>query len=275
MTLTYQQATTLLDNAETAVNRLQEAITRKSIDKTLKPIETRLQSTVATLFRKQGRDVVRALPPVRKHLIETVESDFNDLFDNAIEDTSADMFTAIERAIESGVVIGGKQLIREFKADLVFGLTNPRAVLYTKDRSAEAITQIDNETKDVIRALIVTAVENGTSYQTLARQIKDRYTQFAIGVPQQHIRSRAELVAITEVGNAYQAGNYAAAQDMTASGIKLQKSWHNVGDKRVSDGCKDNSAAGWIDLDEAFPSGHMTPLRFPGCRCAALYRRKQ
>jgi hypothetical protein len=54
----------------------------------------------------------------------------------------------------------------------------------------------------------------------------------------------------------------------------MEKRWLTVGDDRVSDGCKDNQRAGWIALNDAFPSGDDRPLRFPGCRCVVQYRRK-
>lgn len=65
----------------------------------------------------------------------------------------------------------------------------------------------------------------------------------------------------------------AAVKDMASLGLAMEKSWLTVGDNRVSDGCAENEGAGWIPLDEPFPSGDQAPLRFPGCRCTALYRR--
>jgi hypothetical protein len=273
--LTVRAARQLITNLEAANDRLLETITRKKIDQFILPIETSLQSKIAKLFSKQGSAVVKALTPIKKYLTESATSDFNELFDTATLDTSADMQEAIATAVSKAVVIGGKSLLSDFRSSIVFSLTNPRAVTYTKDHAAEAITGIDDHSKADIRTLVLLAVEHGTSYATLAKQIKDRYQQFAIGVPQQHIRSRAELIAVTEVGNAYQAGNYVAAATLEDSGITLEKFWYNRGDNKVSAGCKENTAAGWIDLASAFPSGHMTPLRFPGCRCAAQYRRKK
>lgn len=270
MTTVYQ----LIADVENANNRLCEAITRKKIDTLIKPIETSLETTIAKLFLQQSVAVVKRLTPIKKYLSESAASDFDDLFDDAILSTSADMLAAIDKAIRKGVLIGGKSLVSDFRSSIVFSLTNPRAMAYTEERAATAITSIDAHSKADIRRLVVLTVEHGTAYSELARQIKARYKQFAVGVPQRHIRSRAELIAVTEVGNAYQNGNYVAAKMLEDSGLILQKYWYNRGDERVSDGCITNTSAGWIDLETAFPSGHMTPLRFPGCRCAAQYRRK-
>jgi len=117
-------------------------------------------------------------------------------------------------------------------------------------------------------------MEQGWSYNKTARILSDRYEQFAIGKPQLHIESRAHLIAITESGNAYEEGRLQTAKWMQAQGLDMEHFWLNVGDDRVSDGCLANTAAGWIPLDQPFPSGHMRPLRFPGCRCRSLNRRK-
>lgn len=259
--------------AERAADRLIEALTRRKIDRLITPVETKLHKTVSALFVKQGNAVARRLRPLDKYLAESMSSDFDELFDDAIFDTSSDMQDAIETAVKSGVLLGGKSLIAEFRASVNFSLTNPRAVAYTEQHAAEAIAGIDDTSKADIRRLVVLAVEHGTSYAELARQIKTRYAQFAGTAPQRHIRSRAELVAITETGNAYQAGNLAAAYQLKDSGIKIQKYWFSRDDDRRSDGCRVNTEAGWIDIDKDFPSGDATPLRFPGCRCVAQYRR--
>lgn len=108
----------------------------------------------------------------------------------------------------------------------------------------------------------------------MAREISSRFEEFAVGKPQQHIDSRAHLVAVTETAEAYEEGNRIAAKQIQQQGITMEKFWLTVKDNRVSDGCDENMDAGWIGIDEAFPSGHQRPPRFPGCRCDTLYRRK-
>ena len=101
----------------------------------------------------------------------------------------------------------------------------------------------------------------------------DRFEEFAVGKPQKHIDSRAHLIAITEIGEAYEVGNATVADDLRQAGLPMEKSWLHSRDGKVSDGCLRNAEDGWIPIEQAFTSGHMHPLRFPGCRCAALYRR--
>ena len=269
-----QRTYTALDQVSESLYDLKEALTRAKIDKTLRPLETKLETQLAVLFKRQGSTLVRSLTRLRSYFREGIEEDFDTIFDRVTLDTSADMAEAIQKTYEAALLAGGKALIAEFNSSIVFSLTNPRAIAYTQDYAADLITGIDETTKKDIRSIIVAGVQNGNSYTQIASQIKARYKQFAVGVPQKHIRSRAELIAVTEAGNGYQRGNLAAAYAMKESGLLLEKSWRNVGDRRVSQGCKDNTAAGWIALDDAFPSGHDCPLRFPGCRCTSLYRRK-
>ena len=110
---------------------------------------------------------------------------------------------------------------------------------------------------------------------TLSTYIRDRFEEFAVGKPQLHIESRAHLIAVTEVGEAYSAGSLAAGEALEEAGVAMEKSWSTVGDDRVSAGCLGNEDAGWIPLNDDFPSGHQRPLRFPGCRCDLLMQAKE
>lgn len=257
-----------------AVVCLVEAITRRQVDKTLAPLEVALQKKLAAIFKRQSFAVLKQLGTIRSYFSESAVTDFDDMFENAILDTSTDMIDAIQSSIEAALLNGGKALIRDFKASINFSLTNPRAIAYTKNYAATAITGIDSTTQDDIRRIVLAGISDGASYTEVAANIKARYTQYAIGVPQRHIRSRAELIAVTELGNAYQAGNLAGALTMTDQGLKVQKSWLTSGDDRVSVGCQANQDDGWIDIEDVHSSGDQHPLRFPGCRCVEQYRRK-
>ena len=105
----------------------------------------------------------------------------------------------------------------------------------------------------------------------MAKEIRDKFSEFSVPKPQLHIKDRAELVSVTETANAYGEGNMAFAQDLQSKGLTMVKAWQTVGDDRVSDGCQENQDAGWIGVDEMFPSGDDHEPRFPGCRCACLY----
>lgn len=146
-------------------------------------------------------------------------------------------------------------------------LPNLRARAYAKKHAAEAVTQINDVTRKEIARIVNDGVKSGTSYNDIAKAIKSKFEEFAVPSPQKHIPNRAVLVAVTELANAYCEGNAQVGDYLQSNGVKMMKAWQTLEDDRVSDGCKENEQAGWIPIDKEFPSGHMHPPRFPGCRC--------
>ena len=146
-------------------------------------------------------------------------------------------------------------------------LPNLRARAYAKKHAAEAVTQINDVTRKEIARIVSDGVKSGTSYNDIAKAIKSKFEEFAVPMPQKHIPNRAVLVAVTELANAYCEGNAQVGDYLQSNGVKMMKAWQTLEDDRVSDGCKENEQAGWIPIDKEFPSGHMHPPRFPGCRC--------
>lgn len=146
-------------------------------------------------------------------------------------------------------------------------LPNLRARAYAKKHAAEAVTQINDVTRKEIARIVSDGVKSGSSYNDIAKAIKSKFEEFAVPSPQKHIPNRAVLVAVTELANAYCEGNAQVGDYLQSNGVKMMKAWQTLEDDRVSDGCKENEQAGWIPIDKEFPSGHMHPPRFPGCRC--------
>lgn len=146
-------------------------------------------------------------------------------------------------------------------------LPNLRARAYAKKHAAEAVTQINDVTRKEIARIVSDGVKSGVSYNDIAKAIKSKFEEFAVPSPQKHIPNRAVLVAVTELANAYCEGNAQVGDYLQSNGVKMMKAWQTLEDDRVSDGCKENEQAGWIPIDKEFPSGHLHPPRFPGCRC--------
>lgn len=144
---------------------------------------------------------------------------------------------------------------------------NSRAQAYAKKNAASAVTGINKTTRNEIARIVQNGVDTGMSYGDIAKAINAKFEQFAVPKPQKHIANRGVLVAVTELANAYCAANYEVGDMLQKSGVKMMKIWSTMEDNRVSDGCRANQDAGWIELDKPFPSGDMTPPRFPGCRC--------
>ena len=245
-------------------------------DRALKPIETKLARQMAKAFRAHRTVFMQEFGRVGPRILGEASTPpaIEGALEAAYQATLADFFAPIEEAAGAAIAAAAKHRVAEFQVGFAFDLKNPRAVQAIKNRAAAAVTNIDATTRSEISRIITQGMEEGFSYQKVARQIVAKYEEFGVGKPQAHIRNRAELIAVTEAAEAYEIGNRLVIDEMTAVGLEMEKSWSTVGDDRVSDGCRTNGQVGWIPVDEPFPSGHQHAPRFPGCRCAILYRRR-
>jgi len=257
--------------------RFLEAARRVSKTRALTPIERRLELAMRKVFRAQGAALTRRLARLRGRfpIQEAISpADWLPLFDAAALETLRLFVDPIDLAVGAALKAGALAAIADTRAGMSFTLANPRAVTYLKQYGAKLVKGVDDTTRDYLRTIITQGVDEGWSYGKMAKAITDRYEEFAVGRPQQHIDSRAHLIAITESANGYEQGNRLVVQDLRDGGLEMVKSWLTVGDDLVSDGCQENQAEGWIPLDQAHSSGDQCPPRFPGCRCSELYQRK-
>jgi len=241
----------------------------------LRPLIARAERQLGTLFRKQGR-LMAANLRLAAVFRESAESEAGDrAFDSAADATRPEMTAwaeetvgaAFEAALDAtGVFLG---------IDSSFELPFPEAERYASRRSAELVRGLNATSRERMRGLVARAVEEGWSYDRLAKEIRLTFDGFAAARPQKHIQTRSHLVAVTEMGQAYEEGSAAIARTVQAAGVALEKAWLTAGDDRLESLCLSNEGAGWIDFDDPFPSGHMHPLAHPACRCTGLSRRKE
>lgn len=249
--------------------------------RTLRQVAAGLDKAMATAFRVQGRRFTRHFErKVKPHWPQAKLKEAGVLQDGvtaamaaAARETQRVFVTPIQAAASKCLAAGGNVLIAQLDLAGSFSLKNPRAVAYLEAHGAELVAGINDTTRDAIQSIVTQGVDEGWSYNRTAQAISTRFREFAVGRPQDHIDSRAHLVAVTESGNAYMAGQQAVVGDLMDAGLSMEKAWATIGDDKVSEGCQANEAAGWIAADENFPSGDPHPLRFPGCRCDVRYRR--
>lgn len=264
---------------DAALEQFQEAAAVAQKWRVVRKEESRLEKAMTKAFRAQGRAFLKgfaAMKPLFESTAlreEWTDDDWLQIFDDASGDTFATFLRPIQRGVQTALMAGANNLIGKIGGDVSFSLRNPRAVTYLEQHGAELVTGVNDTTRGYIQTLMRQAADEGWSYNRTAKALTDRYSEFAMGKPQEHIDSRAHLIAVTEVGQAYEEGNDIVVDDLQSSGVSIEKSWSTVGDDRVSEGCQENEDDGWIDYDETHSSGDMHPLRFPGCRCTELYRR--
>ena len=152
----------------------------------------------------------------------------------------------------------------------VLKIVNDRAIAYAQKRAAEMVGmrrdelgrlvpnpnaewQITESTREMLRADVTTAIDEGWSNQKLAKAIKDSYGFSS---------DRASMIARTETSVAAKTG---AMEGYRASGVVASKEWLTANDDLVEEDCQENADAGVIALDDDFPNGDFP---HPGCRCA-------
>ena len=148
-----------------------------------------------------------------------------------------------------------------------FTLANPAAKEYLENYGYKLISQIDNTTRTQIGRIVNLGMEQGDSYSKVARNITDMFSGFSEPSTQFGIKNRAELIAVNEMGNAYESATLTQAQALTLAGLPIEKEWVIAEDGKECDDCLANAAVGWIPVNDNFPSGSANPLEHPGCRC--------
>lgn len=270
------------------LDRFLEAVARTRREKALAKATQRAEVAISQAFQEQGRVFIESWaraarraglregplppptpPPTDPALALSWEPAFSDA-----EIATLQLFEEpIQALVEAAIQAGSRAAIADLGADISFSLANPRAVAFLEQYGAERVTMINQTTRKAIHDMVTRGMELGLPYDQVAEEISSRFAEFAVGMPQRHIESRAHLVAVTEAANGYEEGSRGVVGELEAAGIPMEHKWLTVGDSRVSDGCRSNQAAGWITNGQAFPSGHERPPRFPGCRCTALYQR--
>lgn len=245
-----------------AIDRLEEAITTAQKQRALGPLERRLASLMRRMFREQKSYLLKQAKGGQ--LAASLDRVAFAASMAAVERQVADLMI---QAFERGRALADKDLA-EAEDGYLDGLK-----LQMARRAADRIAGINDTTRGIIRNLIELALQEQWSYTKLASRIRAAFVEFARPAVQRHIRDRAELIAVTEMGQAFIDGQIDATSKLILRGAQIEKAWLTVGDDRVSDGCRANDAAGWIPFAQTFPSGHAAPLRFPGCRCALQTRR--
>lgn len=260
---------------QTSILKLERLAEAKKRRKSLASLEKDLTLAAQRFFVSQRVAYLKALSPQLESLREAFDPTAGlRLFDIAVRGPDKAFTTRLAKGLATALLLGADQAIVGYSLGISFTLKNELAIAFLKDRAAERVTLINETTKEGLKTLLTEAAERGASPQEIARLIRERFEGFSklpVRGPT-HIRTRAELVAVTELAEAYQTGNYLAVK---STGLDFEKAWLTVADSRVSPGCEDNAGKGWIDLEDSFPSGHNTPPRFPGCRCSTQYRPKE
>jgi len=243
-------------------------------DRIIDPIKKAMQEDFEDIFRIQGYHFLREFSLYQSEFKESFTTDdVSRIWGTVKLKTQTKMTDKMLKNTGAAMAAGYNTLAKSvgWGIDLSFNLKNPRAVDYLRTNAAAKVTAINETTRKEIARIVTKGVDEGTSYATMARDIKNKFTEFSVRKPQLHIRNRAELVSVTETANAYGAGNFALVEDLQDKGLVMIKAWATVGDDRVSEECQENEDEGWIPVNDQFPSGDDHEPGHPACRCTVLY----
>lgn len=258
-----------IHEARRTLSQIEQYARRLKRDAKVEPLMEELAKLMGRMWLAQARIIVREMNrrKVEAPLFEASPASWMDNIVGAAFADTASFGDSAEQVLAEAYGVGMVSGAGKIGIQGRFDLKNPRAVDVVRGRGAQLVKGINAETKSQMTTLLEQAASEGWSYTKTAKAITEKFKGFAGAMPQQHIRNRATLVAVTEVGQGYIDGNRAVYDVLRDEGLPMVKRWDDMGDARVSDGCRDNAAAGWIAYDKEFPSGDMAPLRFPGCRC--------
>jgi hypothetical protein len=269
------------------------AVPRGTKAKALAPTTRALAASLRAAFRAQRKALLRHLAAAGvgfptnesaralKVLLEAVAR-WDPQFADAASDTFDLFADPLDAGMKASLLAGSSLQLGALGLDTSFDLSNPRAAAWLDGRAAAQVAGINEVTRQKLEKVITDGLSAGDSYTKIAAQIRTMYDSWEGGKlvkdqtfraesPLGHIQDRAELIATTELGNAYEAGSRAVVDELSATGLSMEQSVLTAGDP--CDECQENEDAGWISVDDQFPND--TPPTHPGCRCDVLYQRAE
>lgn len=162
--------------------------------------------------------------------------------------------TEVQNYITAAALDGGKEGLAAVRMDGIeelMNLVNEKAVAWAEAHAAELVTMIGDSTRNMIRADVVKALEEGWSADKLKSALMES-TGFS--------KERAMRIARTETAFADMEANRTAYRE---SGVVKRKVWLLGGNP--CELCEENAEQGEIDLEDEWKNGS-SPVH-PNCVC--------
>jgi len=174
-------------------------------EKLLAPLRTQLNRAAAMHFQRQKDLLDRRLRDKFAHLNEAVLSEglaeiTAMILDRVFAETRGLFTTSMQEAIVRAMQGAVRHRCADFNVDIAFNFHDPQVQAALKAYCGRQIAKIDETTRRSIAATIARGEADGLSYTGIAGRISARFDAFGSPEPQQHIRTRAELIASTNLG---------------------------------------------------------------------------
>lgn len=228
--------------------------------------EVSLEKALTKRLAKLGADVAsqveKALDVLTK--ADIPEDDINDLLsaldfeliDQTVEDFLADLILV---AKDSGKLALGQVGVQA--SGSMIQQVNERAVAWARDHVAELVRlEGDDSLVTSTRNFLRTTIMQGLADKLTAEDIADLIQGSYAFSPE-----RARIIARNEIATANSMGAVQGYKEAKEAGVNVKKEWLDL--DGACSVCEGNAAAGPIEVEEDFPSGHAAPSAHPECRC--------
>lgn len=231
------------------------------------PSEDALTEAVREFFGVQGEAVRRALraADVSYAIRELVSAP---PVDAALEETAALLAVILLEHLPAWYAAGWDEAAEQLLSELDMLM---RDETDARRRAREIVPAIQTTTRNALQDEAESAADQAED-EALSRD--EAMSQLLIGVEMRYegwVGHRAELIGATESQGALGRGGATLANLVALSQV-VEKRNLDRGDDRVCMRCMSNSAAGWIQNGEQYPSGSMHRPHHPRCRCREEYR---
>jgi hypothetical protein len=243
------------------------------------PIERRLEAGIGRVFRSQAR----AFPATRvtADLLARRQS-LREALDPRLE---AEVLAAVEAAWPSGedrladaISRSGAQASRLATNWTLASIGMPNAtsiapalVDWLAEHSLTRAREIDATSMERIRDVLARGIEQDHTTARIARDLRGEFDGWTrpsargrLTAEERAIVRRAEMIAVTEVAEAWEETSYRVLQEQEFEYVI----WIDSQDERTCEICIGNAAAGPVRVGEPFPSGDLHPPAHPLDRCA-------
>ena len=223
------------------------------------------------IFKRQLESFASLLERETKSTTDTVVADF---MDENWDEIPLYISEQIPKLANQGMNDVKKDWKKELGAwyGLSFDIDSSPASNFIRNKEKLNLSQKDGSisktTQDELKRIIADWIDEWMWYWAIAKQIRE-VEPFVFS------KSRAELIAVQEVWQAYWFGNYQPFVDMQQDWYIFEKKWLTSHDAKVRETHTQNEEEGWVPLDHEYSAtwwDSYAPSQDFRCRCYMTQR---
>jgi len=209
--------------------------------------------------RKLARVLGRQLTLQEKRILERLGAEaVLENLDNAFWNAErASLTAALLVPLTEFVIESANFAVDSSPVGVDLGVLNEEAASWAEAHAGRLITQVSSTTQQNVARAVARYVQTpDAEFRDLEKLIG---TQFS--------KPRAQMIAVTEVTNAYDAGEQIVQRELMKQGVRVVRVWQTMADERVCPICKPLHDEAEEYPGGGFRGGLMGPAAHPRCRC--------